>query len=227
MISADSQTGPHCEPEDDDPVLQEKRLDALNARLIRQQAFREQAQKDLREIRKQLETTREYLGIADRVTDALESLSEQLFERLLNIIQEKLTKALQEILEQPIELKSRVDWKRNSIAVDFHIERDGCVEDILRGQGGSVANILSIGLRLFALTTLDGEQHRRVLILDEQDCWLRPELVPKLVRIIKGAGTELGFQILLISHHDVSTFEGSADQIYRLIRNGDEAEILE
>lgn len=201
------------------------KLESLNFRFAKLTAHRDRTEIDLRVTRQEIAEQRRFLEIADQVTDALETLSEKLFQNLLKIIESKLTIAIQEVLEQAIELKSVVDWKRNSIAVDFFVERNGNSEDILKGQGGSVANILSIGLRMFALTTLSEKTHRRVLILDEQDCWLRPELVSRLVRIIKSAGSELGFQVIMISHHDISAFEGAADKIYKLIRNGDQVEM--
>jgi predicted ATPase len=68
---------------------------------------------------------------------------------------------------------------------------------------------------MFALTSLDPKEHRRFLLLDEQDCWLRPDLVPRLVKIIRDAGKALGFQVILISHHDLKSFEEHADRIYR------------
>ena len=162
----------------------------------------------------------QYLAVADRVTVALETLSEQLFEQLLGIVQEKLTIALQEILEQPLKFRAVADFKRGQATVEFCVERDGHEEDILRGQGGSVANILSVGLRMFALTTLDESKHRRFLVLDEQDCWLRPDLVPRLVKIVHEAGQALGFQVLMISHHDSAIFERYADRIYEFIPDG-------
>ena len=54
--------------------------------------------------------------------------------------------------------------------VDFWVERNGNPEDIMRGQGGSVNNILSVGLRLFALTTLDEQKHRRFLSIPSCRC---------------------------------------------------------
>ena len=129
-----------------------------------------------------------------QVTLALEQLSEQLFQQLLGTVQEKLTVALQEILEQPIVFKAAADFKRGAATVEFWVERDGNAEDILRGQGGSVANILSVGLRMFALATLDERRHRRFLVLDEQDCWLRPDLVPRLVKIVHQASQALAFK---------------------------------
>jgi ABC-type glutathione transport system ATPase component len=162
----------------------------------------------------------EYLAIAGDVTLALEQLNQQLFQQLLQVVQEKLTIALQEILDQPLEFKASADFKRGGATVDFWVERGGQAEDILRGQGGSVANVLSVGLRMFALTTLDPTKHRPFLVLDEQDCWLRPDLVPKLVKIVHDAGQALGFQVLMISHHDISIFENYADKIYSLAPDG-------
>ncbi len=68
---------------------------------------------------------------------------------------------------------------------------------------------------MFALATLDPEKHRPFLVLDEQDCWLQPALVPKLVKIIHDASRALGFQVMLISHHDPAHFAAYADRIYR------------
>lgn len=163
---------------------------------------------------RQLQSIASYLALSDSIEDALDKLSQQLFGDIVRIIEDNLTIALQEVLEQPIVLKVDREFKRGSATMTFHIHRNGQREDILRGQGGSVANILSVGLRIFALTTLNKKQHRRFLVLDEQDCWLRPDLVPHLVRIVHDAAKTLGFQVLMISHHDISAFERYADKIY-------------
>jgi ABC-type thiamine transport system ATPase subunit len=158
---------------------------------------------------------RKYLTIAPNVEQSLDQLSEQLFEQLVGGLEQKLTLALREVLEQPISLRADRGFSRGSVTIDFYIEREGHHEDIMRGQGGSVANILSVGLRMFALATLDPAKHRRFLVLDEQDCWLQPDIVPKLVKIIHDASRALGFQVILISHHDTAHFAAFADRIYR------------
>jgi hypothetical protein len=168
-----------------------------------------------------LERVTAYLNIADAVDQALDKLSEQLFGRVVKDLEKNLTRALQEVLEQRIVLKVDREFKYGGATMSFHIERDGQAEDIMKGQGGSVINILSVGLRMFALKTLDPAVHRRFLVLDEQDCWLRPDLVPRLVKIIHEAGRALGFQVLLISHHDDSAFEQYADKIYQFLPTAD------
>ncbi|MFW5937089.1 MAG: hypothetical protein ACOCS6_03440, partial [Desulfosalsimonas sp.] len=178
----------------------------VRQRFTRLSAWREQARNDAARTEARLEAIRRYLSISEKVSEALETLNQKLFRELLDVIEDKLTIALQEVLEQPISLKAEVEWKRNAASVEFWIEREGLREDILKGQGGSVANILSVGLRMFALTTLDEGRHRRFLVLDEQDCWLHPELVPRLVKIVHDAGRALGFQVLMVSHHDADSF---------------------
>ena len=181
--------------------------------------FLERDQQRLRQERdraaKEHERLNGYLAIADAVDDALDKLSEDMFGQIVRVLEEKLTLALQEVLDQPIVLKAERAYKRGSATISFHVERDGHREDIMRGQGGSVANILSVGLRMFALATLDESKHRRFLVLDEQDCWLRPDLVPRLVKIVHEAGRALGFQVLMISHHDIAAFEQYADKAYK------------
>ncbi len=156
------------------------------------------------------------LELAGPVTESLEVLSGQLFRNMIDLVEKSLTDAVQEVLEQPLKLKAETRFQNNATSVRFSIERDGNEEDVYRGQGGSVANILSVGLRMFAIRTLDPNLHRRFLVLDEQDCWLQPQLVPRLVNIVKQAGEALGFQVLMISHHDVGMFEKYADRIYTL-----------
>jgi ABC-type glutathione transport system ATPase component len=178
-------------------------------------------QKEFQLNEKQIHNLNEFLAIADQVTDALDSLSQKLFEQVLGILEDKLSIAIQEVLEQPVFFKADASFRRGAANVDFSVERDGNREDVNRGQGGSVQNVLSVGLRLFALARLDEESHRRFLVLDEQDCWLRPELVPRLVNIIHKASQELNFQVILISHHDVGLFEKFADKIYQFMPQSD------
>lgn len=150
-----------------------------------------------------------------KVDLAMASLTDQLFSDVAELLQDRLTTALEEVLDQPLRFRAETKLSRGSATVRFWIERDGNEEDILKGQGGSVANVLSVCLRMFALRRCDEKLHRPFLVLDEPDAWLRPDVVPRLVKIIAEAGKELGFQTLLISHHDVDLFAQYADRIYR------------
>jgi hypothetical protein len=202
-------------------------VDDLVRRVTRLAAQRDLLSGQQEQAASRLEAVQEYLSVHEKVSAALEALNQQLFRELLGLIEEKLTIALQEVLDQPIRLRAEADWKRGGASVRFWIERDGEEEDIMKGQGGSVANLLSVGLRMFALTTLDAQQHQRFLVLDEQDCWIRPDLVPRLVKIVHEAGKALGFQTLMISHHDVSSFLEYADRIYQFTPDADRGVVVE
>ena len=47
-----------------------------------------------------------HLEIAAEVTDALEHLGQELFEEVLGLMEEKLSRAIEEVLDQPIQFKS-------------------------------------------------------------------------------------------------------------------------
>lgn len=190
--------------------------ESVTRRLAQLEGTKDLLERQKRECETRVAAADAWLKLEPDVTAALEALSANLFERVTALLREKLTIALQEVLEQPIALKVETDYKRGKATISFAIEREGKEENIMKGNGGSVANVLSVGLRLFALRTLDEKEHRRFLVLDEQDCWLRPDVVPRFVKIIHEASKALGFQVLMISHHDASVFETHADRIIRL-----------
>lgn len=207
------------QPKDDAPGLSE-RFDISPPTKVRRQMDRlawrlEENRKRLKQVARRRDELAAFLSVADQVTDALDVLSQKLFEEVLGALETHLTIAIQEVLEQPIKFRAQASFRRGTANVDFSIDREGNEEDVQRGQGGSVQNVLSVGLRMFASATLNENEHRRFLVLDEQDCWLRPELVPRLVNIIYRAAKELDFQVILISHHDLELFEEYADKIYR------------
>jgi len=165
----------------------------------------------------QLEDINGYLELAPSVTQVLQDLSKEIFAQDIQVVTKLMTQALQDILKQPIEFKAEPECKGGFANLTFWIERDGNKEDIERGQGGSVSNILSTGLRILALDSLEGkspERHRKFLVLDEQDCWLKPDLVPAFVRMIHETCKEFGFQVLYISHHEPESFLQFLDKVY-------------
>jgi hypothetical protein len=199
------------------PPVRRADLAALRRRAAALEARADEATRRRARLARSEDETAAWLALAPRVESALDELSAAMFADVVGVLESALTDALRDVLGQPIALKVEQEWKRGGATMTFHVERDGAREDIMRGQGGSVANILSTGLRIFALARLDRSRHRPFLVLDEQDCWIRPDLVPRFVKLVSETGRRLGFQILMISHHDVGAFEDLADRIYRLV----------
>ena len=109
-------------------------LEDVLGRCNRIKGRQDQLEKDLQADRQSLATNTQYLDISGRVTVALEQLNSEIFRDEIDKVEDLLTKALQDVLEQPIVLKAEVSWKRNAACVTFEIERDGNAEHIMRGQ---------------------------------------------------------------------------------------------
>jgi len=178
----------------------------------------------------ELAQVRSFLEVAPLAVARMEELSSVLFFEILDEIESNLTHAIREVLGQDRTVSTQREVKGNRLTVHFQIHSGDDkeqVEDILTGQGGSVANILSVGLRLIALSQLDEHRHRPFLVLDEQDCWLRPALVPVFMKLIARIAERLDLQLLVISHHPLDLFAGAARRVLTLTPGPDGPVITE
>jgi len=194
-------------------------LRSLERRLDRLEARAEALAREFGQTRTEEARLAAFLDLAPRAMDTLEGLATALFGELLDEIEANLTFAVREILGQDRTVTSLREVKNNRLQVTFQIhagDRPEDLEDILHGQGGSVCNILSVGLRLIALSRLDQARHRPFLVLDEQDCWLRPALVPRFMKLIAEIAQRLELQVLVISHHPLDLFIHACDRVLTL-----------
>ena len=169
--------------------------------------------------RASLAEAQDFLVLAPKARDTLEELSTALFGKILDEVEANLTHAIREILGQDRVVVTQREVKNNRLQIYFQIYNQGNedeIEDIMTGQGGSVCNILSVGLRLIALSQLPEQNHRPFLVLDEQDCWLKPALIPKFMKLVNEIAKRLKLQLLVISHHPLDLFAEAADRIYEL-----------
>lgn len=190
--------------------------ESLRDRLTALQYRAETLEKQRQEALRRLHELEAFLALQPAAAQRLEQLATAYFGDILQEVENNLSFALQEILGQNLRVVTSREVKYGKVHIQFGIERDGRPEEILRGQGGSVCNVLSVGLRLIALSQLDEKAYRHFLVLDEQDCWLRPDLVPRLMHIVHTIAHKLKFQVLVISHHDLDLFREHADRIYTL-----------
>lgn len=199
------------------PTLPDLRM--VERRLDRLSALAEGLHNEHERVRLRLDSARDFLVLAPSARDRLEELSKALFGKILDEVELNLTHAIREILGQDRVVVTEREIKNNRLQIEFRIQNRGNedeIEDIMTGQGGSVCNILSVGLRLIALSQLPQEQHRRFLVLDEQDCWLKPALIPQFMQLINEIADKLSLQLLVISHHPLDLFAEAADRIFEL-----------
>lgn len=139
------------------------------------------------------------------VRSVLEKLQAKEHERQVGAYEKLLTALLQDVLPGYREVVLKLYTHRSAPALDLNI-RKGLgepLENILSGTGGSVANIISAGLRIIALIR---SGKRRFLVLDEADCWIKPIWAPKFAAVIQQMALQMGVQVLMISHHEESLF---------------------
>lgn len=211
---------------DDLKDLQAERRE-LTQRLFRLSGVAEARARGYLEAREALTEVEAFLAAAPAAAARLETLTSELFGQVVDEIEVNLTHAVREILAQDREVRAHRELKGNRLFIHFEMLNQGGAEDIMTGQGGSVCNIMSMGLRLLALSQLDPGRHRPFLVLDEQDCWLRPDLVPRFAKLIRKIGDRLGFQVLYISHHPVDHFMGEAAKVFLLKQNRDNGVAVE
>lgn len=202
-----------------DSYRQASDLRSVERRLDRLSGLAESLHGEHGRVRSSLVSVDDFLVLAPKAQDTLEELSKALFGKILDEVEANLTHAIREILGQDRVVSTVREVKNNRLQIHFQIQNQGKedeVEDILTGQGGSVCNILSVGLRLIALSQLPEQNHRPFLVLDEQDCWLKPALIPKFMKLINAISDKLNLQLLVISHHPLDLFAEAADRIFEL-----------
>lgn len=158
------------------------------------------------------------IELEPHVISVMEELQRREHERAVGAYEELLTLFLRDVLPGHREVVMDLRTERSLPALDVYLRKgEGLpLEDALSGTGGSVTNILSAGLRFIALVR---SGKRPFLVLDEPDCWIKPELAPKFAGVIQSVAEQLGVQVLMISHHDEQMFEAILPHRLRLEKN--------
>lgn len=135
----------------------------------------------------------------------LDILQQHEHEKSVGAYERLLSALLQDVLPGNREVIMSLSTERSVSSLNISTRKNNNPpEDPYSGNGGSVSNILSVGLRLIALIR---SGKRRFLVLDESDCWIKPLFVPKFANVIKEMSHKMGLQVLMISHHDDMYFE--------------------
>lgn len=100
------------------------------------------------------------------------------------------------------DVKFEFRHKNNKPHLKMNLMNQGFAEDAENASGGSISNILEIGQRYLALHL---SQKRKFMVMDEPDCWLRTEHVPRFFQTIAAFSSELEIQTVVISHHPINS----------------------
>lgn len=139
----------------------------------------------------------EYLKFLEHLQTIFHQENTQLFSELL-------TYFVKDVLNKDKDIVFDLYTYHNLPALKIEAMQNGHREDIYAGNGGSIVNIVSTGLRLIALSRM---QNRKFIVLDEPDCWLKPDHVPFFAKIIGEISSQLGIQTIIVSHHSWEYFK--------------------
>lgn len=181
-------------------------FNALQQRRLVLEARREETKRAYDELHAQTLLHQARLSWQPEVRQVLEVLQHREHQRSVGAYEQLLSALLQDVLPDPRELVMDLHSHGGLPALNLFL-RKGSVgqptESILDGAGGSVANVLSAGLRAIAVIR---SGRRRFLVLDEGDCWISPDLAPRFAEVIQQMAVELKVQVLMISHHPEHRF---------------------
>lgn len=143
-------------------------------------------------------------AVVPEVDSLLEALQIRAHERSLGIFEKLLTAIVKDVIPTAGDVKLELSTERGLPALHFNFINDGVLEDIYESSGGAVTNVVILGLRIAALSR---SKNRRLLVLDEPDCWVKPDRITKFVKVVSDVAQQAKVQTFFVSHHDLSFFE--------------------
>lgn len=153
---------------------------------------------------KKVQNAKNWLEKQPNYITFLQHLQTMLHQKNIGAFSELLSYFVKDVLDKDKQIVFDLYTYHNLPALRIESLNEGCRENIFEGNGGSIANIVSTGLRLIALSRLE---HRKFIILDEPDCWLKPSHVPTFAKIIGDISAQLNIQTIIISHHSWEYFK--------------------
>ena len=181
------------------------RIQGLSLRLAQLSGRQAAEQQQKEELTNSVAMAKGRLALAPEISSVFEGLQTLAHERSVGSLEALLTAVLQDVLPDEGKIRLIPSYKANTTHLDILLEKGGHLEDLVDGNGGAVTNVVCAGLRFAALSRTG---NRPLMVLDEPDCWLKPERVPAFVQTISQVSLQGGFQTFFITHHNPALFEG-------------------
>ena len=180
-------------------------LPELQKKVLLMKAQKDFLQLELKRLEKEVQSSKNWIEKQPKLLSFLQQLQSIIYQQNIGMFSALLSELVKEILQKD---DKKIDLElytyHNLPALKIEAINKGFPESILEGSGGSLANIVSTGLRLIALSKLP---HRKFIILDEADCWLEPDRIPLFARVLGEISLKMNIQIIVISHHKPEYFK--------------------
>lgn len=163
-----------------------------------------QTEEQQKNLEKRIVAAKDWIVRQPQLQDFTEKLQQYLQQKNVIAFNEMLSGFVDDVLEKDKRIELELYTSHSLPALKIRALNQGHEESIMEGSGGSLANIVSTGLRIIAAAR---SPNRKFLVLDEADCWIKPERIELFAKVIGAISLKLNMQIVMISHHSSDYFK--------------------
>lgn len=130
----------------------------------------------------------------------LQDVAEVVQQEAHNKIAAVVCRCLQEVFDEPYELKIGFEKKKGRTEAVISFVRDGEEIDPMSAAGGGVVDVAAFALRLACLV-LHKPKLRPLLVLDEPFRFVSRDYLSKVRQLIETLSEEMKIQIVMVTHN--------------------------
>jgi DNA repair exonuclease SbcCD ATPase subunit len=139
-----------------------------------------------------------YLTYAEQAQGILQTIAQQIQQRVHDQIAGVVTRCLEVVFEEPYAFKIHFERKRGKTEARLVFERDGNEVDPMEGASGGVKDVASLALRLACLV-LSQPRLRPLIVLDEPFKGLWRAIRPRVRDMVETLAEEMDFQFIIVT----------------------------
>lgn len=165
------------------------------------------------------EATKAVTDLGDGI-DVVQKFSEGLKTDVIQRFEDLLTRGMREIFQKNYTISIDFVSKGNGVSADFYVTLpDGKKVNLAKGEGGGLRDLVGVLQRILYLI-LEPSRPAKILFLDEDLSFLDSGRMPSAFRFLHGLTSELGIQVIWISHAEAVRSMEDSEGI-SIIRLGD------
>lgn len=151
---------------------------------------------------------RQKVALEPEVKDCLQVYQNEVYQKDIDACGKLLSALVKDVVPHGDNIALTLETRHKTMSLSVvSVDESGNPYDILRDAGGSIKNVVAMGLRAIAVCKA---QLRPLLVLDEPDHWVSSERSSLFFnKVASQLSSNLGFQVFAISHHvDICVFRG-------------------
>lgn len=156
------------------------------------------------EKQKRLKTCQEERELLEQVNIFLQEVSQYARQQAKQQIERLVTQALQSVFGDEFSFQIDIEKKRNSFSAQFYVVSEHGEHEIKNipqnARGGGVVDVVSLGLRVAMLETLQRPKVEGPLVLDEPAKHVSEEYLMNVTEFLKMVNERFDRQIIIVTH---------------------------